>query len=419
MIPDKTRRRVLFLGHTVPYPPTRGGFIRSYNVLRILAQEYDVRILCFERVGSARFKTSADRAGAIEHLTSLGPTEIVPVPQATSTRAMLWDHTRSLLTGRVFTYYRYDSTLFREKLEARLHEDVDLVHVDSLDLVRILPMLSHQMVVCTHHNVESELLMDRARASRSWPVRMYIGHQARLQRMAEQYWCPRVALNVTVSERDARVLKGIAGGNGRYKVIPNGVDVRQVTPGNGSGIDILGLGGLEWFPNRDAADYLGAVILPVLQKMTKQPLSVTWVGSMPDEARALLEGAYGINCPGFVDDVRPYINRATCYVLPYRLGGGTRLKMLEALASGAAIVTTSMGALGVDIQHGVNALLADDPDEFARAILCILQNPSLRASLGANARKTAVERYSWEGIGQKLTACYSQLMKQTPERTGP
>lgn len=406
----RSKGRVLFIGHTTPYPPTRGGFIRSYNILRLLAREFDVDILCFDRVGKSKFASELDRKNAIDHLAEFGRVRIVRVPHTKNRLRPLWDHLRSLLWGKVFTYYRHDTRAFRKSLAAALATDYDIVHLDSLDLVSCLPRLANETVVCTHHNVESELLTDRSKVERWWPVKVYIRHQARLQRRVEEYWCPRVALNVTVSERDAQALERIAGG-GCYQVIPNGVDVERVRPGNGSGIDVLGLGGLEWFPNRDAAIYFGEEVLPGLRKSLDRTIVVTWVGSVPEEDRELLEGEYGIQCPGFVDDVRPYILNATCYVMPYRLGGGTRLKLLEALASGSAIVTTSVGALGVELHHDQNALIADSPDQFVEEIVRVLGDGDLRSRLAIRARQTAVELYGWDAIGSTLTSAYSELVK--------
>lgn len=380
--------------------------------MRLLADRFELQIICFDRIGSSRHASAAARDEAIEHLRQFGTIEVFPVPQADSRLRFLWDHLRSLLSAKVFTHYRHKSAEFRTRLNELLEfDEFDLVHVDTLDLLNVLPLLNGKIVTCTHHNVESELLNERARVESAWVIGRYIRYQAQLQRKAEQIWCPRVAMNITVSDRDAEVLQDIAP-DGNFVTIPNGVDLERVTPAQavGASIDVLGLGGLTWFPNRDAARFLGEDILPLVRLAMPREILATWVGQGSTSDRAVLENRHGIRAPGFVDSVLPYVHRATCYVLPYRLGGGSRLKLLEALAAGAAIVTTTVGAMGVDIRHEYNALIADTPEQFAHEVVRVLTDQALSLRLAQNARKTAVSLYGWEAIGRKIGDCYTNLM---------
>lgn len=402
-----SRRRLLFVCQTLPYPPDGGVNIRSYHILRILAERFEVRALCFFRRAERR-TADAVRAG-LEGLGRLAPVEAFPIPQEHDRGRLLLDHARSLLRRRPYTLYAYESAAFRRRLRELLAaERFDLVHLDSLDLagyVRDLPRAA--AVACTHHNVESELLARRARGERGWARRAYLAFQARRVRELERSGCPRFALNVTVSDRDAERLRALAPG-ARFATVPNGVDTAYFRPGPDADDGIVFVGGTNWFPNRDALGFFATEVLPRLRRR-RPDVTTTWVGrSSPGEAERV-RAEHGIELTGYVDDVRPYVHRAACYVVPIRVGGGTRLKILDAWAMGKAIVSTRVGCEGLAARDGENLLLADGPEEFAEAIARVLADPALRRRLGAGGRATAVERYGWDVIARRIADLYGTL----------
>lgn len=234
-----------------------------------MSTDYDVRLLAFDRTGAGASYHPEARRLACEALSKFADVSVVPVPQDLSRRRFVWDHIRSLIRRRSFTHYRHDQPeftgLLRDALESKIY---DIIHVDSLDLARYLPELDLDRVVLTHHNVESELLRERAVRERLPLLRAYVLQQASLQEQAEKEWCPRVRLNVTVSERDATELERIAPGS-QTVTIPNGVDISSCGPngrtsksnGAASG-SVVCVGGLGWFPNQDGLEYLCEEILP-------------------------------------------------------------------------------------------------------------------------------------------------------------
>lgn len=399
------RPRLLFLAHTFPYPPDGGVYIRTYNILRLLSLRFDVTMLCFDRKESAA--SLAGRADLIAEIAKLSPVTVIPRPDRDHRAARA--HVRSLLKGRVFTYYTNHSLAFEEELQRHLSgERFDLVHVDSLDLSRYLPLLNGIPVVCTHHNVESELLADRARTE-PFAMRLYVLHQARLQKREERLWCPKVDLNVTVSERDAVALRAIAPG-ARVEPVPNGVDTELLTPDWEIKQDgIVFVGGLGWFPNRDALEHFCEDILPHLRSLVGD-LKIWWVGRASSDDVVRFRDQYGIELTGYVDDVRPYISRAACYVIPMRVGGGTRLKLLDAWAMGKAIVSTTQGVEGTEAVHQNNVLIADEPRDFALAVARVLETRELRERLGRAGRATAERLYSWRVIGERQARLYEDVI---------
>jgi glycosyltransferase involved in cell wall biosynthesis len=402
-----SRPRVLFLSQVLPYPPSGGVQIRTYHTLRILASAYDVTAVCFYR---GRIQDAKSVRNAVEALSQWARVEAHRLPSESGWPRLLADHLRSVLRRRPYTYYIYRSTAVRRRMmELLRRERFDLVHVDSLDLLAYLPLFRDLPVVCAHHNVESRLLQRRAWAEKSWWRRRYLTLQARLLERGEREWCGRVTLNIGVSEADIRTLRSIAAG-GTYAVVPNGVDTDAFRPASDDATGgLVFVGGCSWFPNRDALSYFCAEILPLLRE--KVPgVAVRWVGRASDELRREMQERHGIEMPGFVSDIRPYVQAASCYVVPLRIGGGTRLKILDAWAMGKAVVSTSVGCEGLDARHGENLLVADTPAAFADAVDRVLRDVELRRALGRAARETAERTYGWDVIGSGMLQLYRRIL---------
>ena len=412
---DPGGERLLFLAQTLPYPPDGGVQIRTYNILRLLSRRFDVTALCFYRRASHPTPEHVERS--LEGLSELAEVEAFPIPQEHSRPQLLLDHAVSSATGRVYTVRSYRSSVFRERIRQLLCErTIRLVHVDSLDLSGYLRMVSGIPTVCTHHNVESALLRRRAEQESSSLRRAYLRYQSRLMRREEARWAPRVALNATVSPADAELLRDIAPG-ARTRVVPNGVDTRLFQPAAGGEDGIVFVGGYTWFPNRDALGYFAEQILPLIRK--KDPdVPVRWIGRAPAAVREEYREHHAIELTGYVDSIQPLVGRAACYVVPLRVGGGTRLKILDAWAMGKAVVSTRVGCEGLDARDGENILIRDEPAGFADAVHQVLRDRALRERLGNAARKTVETTYDWDVIGQAMIPAYEELLDpDAAERT--
>jgi len=406
-----SRPRVLFLSQCLPYPPHTGVATRTFNILRQLQKAYDVDLVAFYRVNHQRDRPAVDASWkALRGLVSFAA-EPTPIPNEHSTLRKLWDHARSVLSGRVYTFYEYDSRAFGRRLRAVLRARTpDVVHLDSLDLHRWLPDLPGVPIACTHHDIESDLLRRRARHLTSAAQRHYFFFQAERVERLERELCPRFALNVMMSEVDARKLRTIAPGAVTV-VVPNGTDTDYFQPNGSAPSDgqVAFVGPTSSHPNRDAVEFLLQEIWPRVHS-GKQSASLQLIGRSTPGDQARYNAEPGVNAMGQVPDIRPALAEAACCVVPIRIGGGTRIKILDAWAMGKAIVSTSIGCEGLEVVEGENILIRDTAGAFAEAVLQILGDAQLRRRLEHNGRRTAIERYSWTRVGQSLRSAYDRLI---------
>ncbi len=406
-----TRPRLLFLSHCLPYPPHSGVTSRTLNVLRQLAVEYDVDVVAFSR--RSHQPSSSDRDAACRALRSVAASvaEPTPVPSERSALRRVWDHLRSVLGGRVFTYYQYDSRAFADRLRATLRARTpDLVHLDSLDVHRWVADLPPVPIICTHHDVDSDLLRLRAERVNHAALRRYLLLQAaRLERL-ERELCPRFALNVMMSDVDARRLQALAP-RAATVVVPNGADTAYFQPNGMESVDgrVVFVGPTNTHPNRDAVEFLLGEIWPAIH-VADPATSLRLIGRNAPVDRRRYDAEPGVTALDYLPDLRPAVSEARCCVVPMRLGGGTRVKILDAWALGKAVVSTSIGCEGLDAVDGENILVRDTPTAFAEAVLLVLHDGQLRARLEQNARRTAVEVYSWSVVGRGLRIAYDALL---------
>jgi glycosyltransferase involved in cell wall biosynthesis len=402
------RPRLLFLCHTLPYPPDAGVWIRTYHVLRLLAQAFDITALCFERAATAGTGMAWNVAAGGDGLGRFAEVEVFAIPQQHNRLRWAWDHLRSAALGRVYTVYLYRSRAFHRRVNELLRSgSFDLVHVDSLDLSDYVSACRGVPIVCVHHDISSVLLRRRASVERSRWRRAYLQYQAALMEREERCWCNRIALNVTVSEREAGFLEHVAPGS-RVAIVPNGVDVDEFRPSDAEGTGVAFAGGATGFPNRDALDFFCDEILPQLRAATSR-LRVRWIGRASVEQQCRYRERYGVELTGYVEDVRPLMRDAACHIVPLRVGGGTRLKILNSWAMGKAVVSTSIGCEGLATADGGNILIRDDPKDFASAILAVLRDDDLRRALGERGRATVERLYSWDVVGQPMIDTYLTL----------
>jgi glycosyltransferase involved in cell wall biosynthesis len=184
------------------------------------------------------------------------------------------------------------------------------------------------------------------------------------------------------------------------------------SPDEHQGDSLVFVGAMHWRPNQDAIQYFVDEILPLVRDR-RPDVSIAVVGQEPPAHIQKLDSLPGVHIVGRVDDVRPYVDAATVYVVPLRIGGGTRLKILEALAMGKAVVSTSVGAEGLDVVDGEHILIADSADEFADRIERLLADPSLRGKLGRAGRALVTERYRWDSLARKLESFLGDVVARS------
>src|SRR5882672_893557 len=401
------RPHILFLSQCLPYPPHSGVTNRTFHILEQLQSEFDVTLLAYSRRGHQ--SDEAARLDACRELARVVHQVGAPVliPAEHSAVRQVFDHLRATLTSRPYTFFLYDSERFRSQLR-QLVQDVafDMIHLDSLDLYRWLSELPAVPTVCTHHSVESHLLRLEAQRVRSRVLGSYIAYHARLLEHVERRLCPRFRLNVMMSDKDAERLRYLAPAS-KTVVVPNGVDTAYFQPIPGAALvpGRLVFVGAPTFPNRDAVQHMLRDIWPSIRRAQRQA-SLHLIGASSDSDRARYGSEPGVTAIGHVCDLRPYLAESSCCVVPLRVGGGTRLKILDAWAMGKAVVSTSIGCEGLEAVDGTNILIRDEPKAFADAVVRVLQDSELRSRLEMNARGTAQEFYDWTVVGQSMRSEY-------------
>jgi glycosyltransferase involved in cell wall biosynthesis len=378
-------------------------------VLKQLHEAFDVDLVAFYRLNHQADAKARDSArDSLTQVTDF-VAEPTPIANEHSVPRQVWDHLRSFSSGRVYTYYEYESRDFAQRLQAVLRaRSPDLVHLDSLDLHRWLTELPPVPVVCTHHDIDADLLRLRAGRLRQPLARSYLKLQAARSERLVRELCPTFALNVMMSELDAGRLRALAPGATTF-VVPNGTDTEYFHPNGIRPVAgrVVFVGPTYSFPNRDAVEFLLADIWP-RTRAAHRAASLQLVGrnAPADAARYAAEAGVTL---GYVPDVRHALGEASCCVVPIRVGGGTRLKILDAWAMGKAVVSTSIGCEGLDAVDGENILIRDTPDAIAQGIAEVLGDSLLRTRLEQNARQTALETYSWRVVGARMRGAYHEL----------
>lgn len=394
--------RVLFVTSRLPYPPREGHQLRSWNLLRAVARDHRVDLLSLQREEDA-----ATPDPVLSHLVN--SVHCVRVPRLSRPMDALGIAGRWLGRGHSMLSARYVTAEFRRRFRT-LARDAQLVHLDILAVAGLMSQMDAATpLVLNEHNVESLLLHARAEIEpRQWH-RVLLHARARELEHFERSACLRATRVLACSEPDAARLRELAPGCA-IDVVPNGVDLLTFCPRVGQAPDnatLVFVGQMSWFPNRDGiADFM-LNTLPLIRQRHDVRLQVIGVdGGM----QAPADVAHVVQFTGFVDDLRPLVQEAAVYVVPLRAGSGTRLKILEAMAMGKAIVSTRIGAEGIGLRDEEDALLADTPEEFSDAVCRLLEDRSLRQRLGDAARRTVERTYGWDAIGDRLLSTCAELL---------
>ena len=411
--------RLLWLSHFVPYPATgHGALQRSHHLLRQAARRYETHLVALAPVGAF---LSSDTLREAE--TALGS-----MTASARVFALSEDPTRLRMAARLaraamrgLTYWE---SLFAHpgaaaRVRALIEQDaIDLVHLDIVYLCGYVPLLGDVPFVLNHHNIESHLL-DRRAARMRGPARAFFGQQARATATLEREFAGRAASNLVVSDLDGDRLRDLAP-EARIASVPNGVDVEFFAPDAAEPVQphsLVWAGGMDWFPNADAIEWFATELWPALAA-DHPARSATIIGRHPPtRALALAATDPRVRVLGFVDDVRPYVRGAAIYICPIRVGGGTRLKVLDALALGRPLVATRIGVEGLGLVDGKHYLEANDVTETLRQVNRIEADPHLAARLAEAGRAFVLQHYSWDGIGERLGRAYEQAYEGASQPT--
>jgi glycosyltransferase involved in cell wall biosynthesis len=319
----------------------------------------------------------------------------------------------SLLSPWSWEKVLYLRPAFQRALDLHLRQhDYDAVVCEFVFMANFrFPRASAQRrprLVLDEHNVEYDLLRRTAEATATGRRVFQELNWRKLKREEVGIWRQFDACAVT-SARDEEIVRCEAPSL-RTAVVPNGVDIDEFVPVSDTKVEaktLLFFGAINYFPNTDGALYFAREMLPSLRAQDPS-IQLRIVGPV-GEGPVMDLRSQGVQVLGFVDDVKTEIEKATVVIVPLRIGGGTRLKILEAMAMGKTIVSTSLGAEGLEVEHGKDILIADTPEEFVQQVSVALNSPELRERLGKEARKSAVALYSWPSAAKKMESLLLSL----------
>ena len=402
--------KLLWISPNIPYPPKTGVLQRNYNLLREASRHAEIYLLAVFKSGI--LPGNYDVEAARRELGKLcRQVDIVHLPIESSRSLLYWKAFLSLFADDPFSAnWAKDDGLRRRLKELVKAVPFDIVHFDTVGLAAYRDDVGKVPRILNHHNIESHLLKRRVAFERNPLRRMYYAAEGNKLESYERRVCTEFDTNFTVSALDKQRLQELVP-SVKADVIANGVDVDYFRHDGGSTVsgNLIMASGMNWFPNRDAVLYMCDEIWPLVSARIPD-LTLTIVGaSPPQQVVDLAARDPRVVVTGFVDDVRPSLSRAAIYLCPMRDGGGTRLKILDALAMSKPIVSTTMGCEGINVTPEVDVLIADTPDAFVRQIERLHTDVALRQSLSQAARQLAVEQYSWPVIGRNLGAIYRRL----------
>jgi glycosyltransferase involved in cell wall biosynthesis len=406
---EERRLRVLWVKADRILPVHSGGNIRSYQILRQLASHHELTFFSY-------YGGKADREYEEEVTRQFPGTVCI----CTWKRDLTWpmrglDYLLRLPMQTPYAVSRFKSVVVREKLKTWFQERwFDVAVCDFLDAAVNFPSRLAIPTVLFQHNVESEIWRRHA-LTESNPARRLL-YRREFEKMLgyEQCMVRRFHHVVSVSEHD-RQLMGAWTDTARITVVPTGVDLKQYRPCPSPRADtplVLFVGAMDWEPNIDAVEYFCREIWPSIQ--AKVPAARFRIAGRNPVRRVRRFASSAVEVTGSVPSVVDHLREAAVVVAPLRVGSGTRLKIYEAMAAGKAVVSTSVGAEGLDVHHGQDILLADGAGAFAGAVIMLLQDLELRRRYEQAAAALA-GGYDWAAIGNKFGEVLETLMRNASQ----
>lgn len=402
--------RILFIAPRLCVPADTGAKIRTLNIVKQIAKYAQVDFVSFSfEKDDQKVKSQLEQLGISVYLVNAEKAGITDVVQGV------------LFDARPYSAAKYDDDSMRQMIISLLTEKkYDLVHVDHIHMTHYRDLFSHLPCIVDEHNVEFKILERCADVEKSLVKKFLYTSQASKMRTFESYAVERFSACAVVSEDDRRIMSDLTRRNFPIHVIPNGVDTsffhkadflkKQQLPTEEDAVVFTG--SMDWLPNDDAVVYFAKEILPLIWKKNDK-VKFYIVGKSPSEnIRNIADKDKRIIVTGRVDDVRDFMLRAKVFVVPIRIGGGTRLKILEAMSMEKPIVSTTVGAEGIAYLHGEDILIADQPENFADTVLSLMKDDARRKRMGVQARDLVCRAYDWNFVGRKLVKIYEELHPQ-------
>jgi sugar transferase (PEP-CTERM/EpsH1 system associated) len=393
--------KILWVGPNFLHPATKGGQIRTLGILRCLSRRHELHYVAFEDPAHPEAVASA-----VEYCAHAYP--ILHAVADKRSMRFAAEAGGALFSGLPLAVSRFQSAALRRKVEDLLtHERFDRVVVDFLAMAPSCPDLGRSVLF--QHNVETMIWRRRAEHARGPLSKLYFGLQARRMFAYERAACQEAGHIVAVSHTDAELMRSMLGVSD-ITVVPTGVDIGYFArpAANPQIAEIVFAGSMDWLPNVDGVTYFVREVLPLIRRRRPE-CKFAIVGRTPPESILKLGRTIpGVLVTGTVKDVRPYMWGALVSVVPLRIGGGTRLKIYEAMAAGLPVVSTTVGAEGLEVHPPDDIRIADDPKDLAAHCIELLENERRGRELAARAREMVVANYSWETVAELFARVLEQ-----------
>jgi len=365
---------ILVVTTKCPYPLTEGRALRTYNLLRQVSRWHELTLCTY-------VQSEEELLGTEKMQEFCAEVHVVPLFLRMPRVSLAMDIIREPFSSAPLHAIKYSRQRMRKLVGNLLaNKTFGIVHLDMLHLGELVNVCEGRPIVLVQHNVESQILKRRLENERRTLFRAYIRYQFQKLRRYEYKLCQAVAHIITVSNDDSDQLRAL-GVDRPITCVPNAVDSKYFIP---MAVPIeantlVYVGSLDWFPNRDAIEYFLASIFPLIRRKIPDT-KLTVIGQIGNIKHALQRNSgNNVKFAGLVDDIRPIVAKASAYVVPLRIGGGTRLKILDAMAMGKALVTTSIGCEGLSLENERHALVAIG--EMSQAV-STLSTKKLRSTKG-------------------------------------
>jgi polysaccharide biosynthesis protein PslH len=404
--------KLLWLNAGLLLPLDKGGKLRTWHLMRHLAARHEITYLSFEEPG----QPEADRQGMREVCARL-----ITIPRSDPpkrTAAFYADAARHVMAPLPYAVGKYRSAGYAARVRQLLEtERFDAVVADFLPPVVNLPPALQVPGVLFTHNVEADIWRRHAENASNLASRALMTRQWRRMLRFERQALERFDLVLAVSDADRKTFGRLYPGAARrpMHVVQTGVDTQYFTPTHGGErrAHLVFTGSMDWLPNEDGMLYFVREILPRIRQ-EEPDVTLSIVGRAPTPAVTRLADVFGVEVTGRVDDVRPHVAAGEVYIVPLRIGGGTRLKIFEAMSMGKAVVSTTVGAEGLPVTPGRDIVIADGPAPFADAVVRMIRQRALRERIAGDGRRLVVERYDWAAVAADFEEALSAISGAYP-----
>ena len=408
---------ILWLSHFVPFPAKGGPLIRSYNLLKSVSNEHKVHLMCLVQPRLIRAYYPSIQTGlddARKHFNEqLGIEEIsfFELPSEKSIAHRTWCILWSLLKHRSYSVDWLESKSYRaHAAKVIANNSFQAVHVDTMGLTGMLPKNSSKIpIIINHHNAEHHMMYRRATKQKNIIAKIIFFLEARKIEKFDRDSISTATANIVCSQADKIRIAELSDADIPIHVIPNGVPYRRETTRAPEKGKLLFVGGLDWYPNNSAITQFLSEVWPQLRDSVPN-LELDIIGKNPsNQIIGLVESFPEVHLHGYVDDLEKFYTQAMVFICPISDGGGTKLKVLDAMNHGVPVLGTELAFEGIDVVNGINALIVKEKSDYGKLLSSLIDSEETLSGLCFQSRQLIRERYDAVQIGEDYSKLLSGL----------